>query len=734
MKRLFALIGLTYLSALAVVFYFYSSVLICVVLCAVFVVTAAALMLKIKRNTKFSILIANAAVLCACASYIVFSNLVFLPTLNNYSGKEININGYVCEEVQKNTKSFVYTVQTNTVNGKNEKLIISVVSYSDLQLDAFDKIDCTMKTEKSDSNYLLSKKIYLQAFANDNFTVKKLGKKQITPYYYAVNIRKVMKESLNSLLPEKYSSLCRAVLLGDKNALSSDVKSNFSDTGTSFLIVVSGMHLSIVTMFLLLLLKIITKNRIVQCVFACMTVTAFMALTGFTSSVMRSGIMVIITCCAPVVLRRADSLNSLGAAALILTLTNPFSVGDIGMLLSFSATAGIILWSKPINDFIVKKLCIKRKSLKIVAGYCSASVSASLWVLPFSVLAFGRLSPFTIIVSVLAEPFVCALIVCSLLYALLFLVPFFSFCAYPFALAAGLLCKYILWLENLFASIPFCTINTEKPYFYIWVIVTAVLCVVGFLIKRRKEYIKCCAVVSAVVLVAGWAFFTVAEIKSPVLTVCNAGTGVSAFVKNGESATFISCGGSASLQSDFMKYLDKNLVRTDCVIIPKQNNYYARHMIPITEEFDVSNVLVYDNGNKNNEKFYASEFKNFNVINDNTHFKLNVASNVTNEVLCRNGVMYQLVKSASASILFIPSSGNADDLPNSFTKADYLLTDGKIKNANRLYCKHIIFSGSNSDYGNYVNSLKEISDDIIKTSDGNISVSLSDGGYNAENY
>ena len=65
-------------------------------------------------------------------------------------------------------------------------------------------------------------------------------------------------------------------------------------------------------------------------------------------------------------LRIADSLNNLGFAAIVLTAFNPYAVADIGMLLSFSATTGIILWSRPIERSVLRFFSLQKTSVRTV--------------------------------------------------------------------------------------------------------------------------------------------------------------------------------------------------------------------------------------------------------------------------------------------------------------------------------------------------------------------------------
>ena len=137
-------------------------------------------------------------------------------------------------------------------------------------------------------------------------------------------------------------------MLGDKDALDNDVLDNFRKTGTSYLIVVSGLHLSVALALVTKIIGRFTKRRIPLCVASIVVVIGFAALTGFNYSVIRAMIAVIIYQIGRVLLRKSDPLNSLGFAALAITITNPCAVGDLGLLMSFSATMGIILWSEKI--------------------------------------------------------------------------------------------------------------------------------------------------------------------------------------------------------------------------------------------------------------------------------------------------------------------------------------------------------------------------------------------------
>lgn len=739
MKRLLATVGLTYLSVLSAVFYFangtFTNIIIMLsALSALIGIFFRAIKNKIRIKKSLSDLLITVGLssFAACIAIILYSNSIYQPVVNNYSERELNIEGYICDEIQKNENSNVYIISADKINGNCENVKIRLISTVDLKCEDFDRIDAKFTVSKAENGYNLSKGIYLSAFydeENDNF--KSTGEKQFSLYSIAVNIRKAMKSSLNSLLPQNTSSLCKAVLLGDKKALSADIKADFSKTGTSFLIVVSGMHLAIIVGFVLFLLKNIIKNRYALASVILGIVFCFMAVTGFTPSVVRSGIMLILTYCSNAVFRRTDGLNSLGAAAIVLTLFNPFAVGDIGMLLSFSATAGIILWARKIEIYLSRKLNLigKHKLIRGALNLISVSVSASLWIIPITTIAFHRVSPFVVLTSFFAEPIVSVVLICAMLASLLYLCPIISFFAYTFALGADILGNLLLQIISLFAAIPYSRVNSDKPYFYIWLIFTALLVIIGYAVKAKGFYVRCAVTASAVVLTVGWAVYAIIGNNSATLKIYNVGSGVTATVECGSNISFISCGGTNGSAYQIIEDISGDFSSIDSIIIPNTKLKYAKYLPQLMSEFDVSNILVYDNNtDKKSLAKYGDKIKTF---SDDCHFTINLNPHTTLEVINIDSVTYQYLNINGSTVLFVTSRSDIAKLPEKYRTCDYLLVDSNVINSNLLSCKNVIFSGDKILLGNKYNSIKEISADIYTTSDG-VAELIFSGGSNVK--
>lgn len=746
MKRLFGLIGFTFLFVLSAVFYSDFNEIVFAIIGSLGVLSVAVGIFLIisKKNKSFgkSLCVFAFAVIYSAGNMIGYSEYINNTIINNYSDKEITASGYICDEIITTDSSCSFVIKTDKINGQPSDAKIQIISYTNVDAEPFEKVSFTAHTYKNNVNSQISHGIFLKAYSYNGFKIDATGEKATTFYSFAVSIRRAMKNSLDMLLPEDYSTLCRAVLLGEKTALDSSVKDDFSLTGTSFLIVVSGMHLVIITSFVLLLVRKLTKNRFLITGFTTFTVIAFMAVTGFAHSVVRAGIMMIIVSFASSNLRIADSLNNLGFAAIVLTAFNPYAVADIGMLLSFTATTGIILWSRPIERSVLRFFHYKNKRkdgivgtivyyiknfFKICVNMLSVSISAFLWILPITAVAFNRISPTVILVSLLCEPFVSALLVCSLLCSVLYICPFISFFAYPFALVSGLCSKAILWLVSTFSQLPFSTVKTHSFYWFVWIGVSVLLAIGGLFVINRKFYVRISVSVSISVLVIGASLNVLLTADNAEMKIFSVGNGVFATVNCPENTSVISCGGGKSYADDVTTDLAEYYSAIDYLIILNQNNKYSA-LEPFTvTKFDLNNILVYDSDIEKQKLLNAFDGNSRQTFGGNQHFTLNLSDTVTDEIICADKTMFQYIKGKSATVLFVPTDADITNLPENYRNPDYLLIDSVPENADLISCKAVIFSGTEKQLQKRYDSIKEISHTVISTADGSITVNLNGG-------
>lgn len=255
---------------------------------------------------------------------------------------------------------------------------------------------------------------------------------------------------LERILPLDAAYLTEAMLLGDGSNIGSAVKDGFRQGGGSHLLVVSGLHLSVLVSTLSGLLFFLGRKSKLRTLLLMAGVLAFMAVTGFRYSVLRAGIMSLLFLAAEALGREQDSLDSLAAAALVICLINPYAAGDIGFLLSFSATLGILMFYPPLRASLHSRLgkLGENRALGFFTDQVCVSLCACVYTVPLSMYLFGSFSLLSVFTStLLAVP--CSIIIgLGLVFCL-----FGGFAAPAFqlpALLSVLLCKFTYsYVESL---------------------------------------------------------------------------------------------------------------------------------------------------------------------------------------------------------------------------------------------------------------------------------------------
>ena len=703
MKRPLSVIGLVYLLSLAVVFHFYStaSVIIISVCAAVSCLCAVVFKLTKRSSTKsLSVIAASLAALAAILSIFLFEQFKVAPIMSDYSNREIYIEGYICDELSYGKNSSTCTVRTEKIDGEERDTKITCTLIGRHDLSPFDKIKARVTPKPSGYSYQLSKGIYLYATVTDSANFTATGEKHVSPYYYAVELRRKIKGIFDDSLDDNAAALSRAVLLGDKKALSYDVRKAFTDTGVSYLIVVSGMHLAIVTLILRKILRRFRVNKVVSFVLITVFILIFIAVTGFTPSVIRAGIMCIMIYLSKIPRREVDSFTSLGVAALVLTLPNPYAVGDVGMLLSFAATFGILLWANRIRYFLISLLHLKEKNRKrkptfreklrstpkraarSLISFLSTSLAATLWVIPVSVLFFGRIAPLTVLISLIAYPLTFAVLMLSLFFAVFGL---FGVKLAPLVPLLNVLSGWLTDFVNRCSQLPMCCISADEGYFFVWIAVSLGLVALGYLIRAGKLYVLSAVIISVLTLSVGGSLTYIFADDSAELTIYRNGSGYTAAVQKNMNISLLSCGGTQRGMSAVIDRLSR-ADSIDIVVLPGKENRNFAYFGEIASEHDIANALMYKN--QFDEELIDRE--DVGLFDDNTSFTLTLNTDVKVKVITVKNRVYQYVYSKDTSVLIIPEKAVLSRLPEEFRRADYAVLEGSAEGLELLDCEVLL--------------------------------------------
>ena len=212
-----------------------------------------------------------------------------------------------------------------------------------------------------------------------------------------LKIRNWFAERIKRLIPEPESELGLSYLLGMKTGLPKELNENLRVVGLTHVVVASGTHLSI-------LVEAAKKlfgrwSRFAGVFFSGLFVVFFMAMVGWTPSIMRAGIMSILTLMTWYVGRRIAPWRLILMVMAFTLMINPMFVIDLGWLLSFASYAGImIIGSKLIRYFY------GTKKPGFVGSMVLVTVSATVMTLPITLYFYGTMSLISVVANLLILP------------------------------------------------------------------------------------------------------------------------------------------------------------------------------------------------------------------------------------------------------------------------------------------------------------------------------------------
>lgn len=277
------------------------------------------------------------------------------------------------------------------------------------------------------------------------------------------------------------------ICYGADEHLSDQAVLNFRTCGVSHLLAVSGLHMTVLLQGLVYVLRRLRIGRVWRSIAGAVLLLGFMAIVGFSASVVRAGVVSLVTLFGSCLRRRADQRNSLGLALLILLVPDPLAAYDAGMLLSFSATFGLLFWTKPIERFLLRgrepKCCARL--IKTLVATISVSLAALLATLPVLAIYFGRVSLLSVPVNLLTTLPSEVILITGCLGSLL------SVCgvgmlARPLLLVAGLMSRYLLWVCEKFSAFSLATVAIRAPFLLLWLIGVYFLFLIGCRVLSRQ--------------------------------------------------------------------------------------------------------------------------------------------------------------------------------------------------------------------------------------------------------
>ena len=163
-------------------------------------------------------------------------------------------------------------------------------------------------------------------------------------------LQQKLSENLRRAMHRDTGGVLAAMTVGDRSGLSAQLRSAYRGAGLSHVLVVSGMHVSILCGDIFTALhprgwEQSYRRRRRRTVWKSLLALVLMGVTGFTPSVRRAAVAVWVSALGVWVWGPPDALTSLAAAGILMTAANSYAVWDIGFELSFAAVVGTVAGS-----------------------------------------------------------------------------------------------------------------------------------------------------------------------------------------------------------------------------------------------------------------------------------------------------------------------------------------------------------------------------------------------------
>ncbi len=357
-------------------------------------------------------------------------------------------------------------------------------------------------------------------------------------------LREKSLELIERFIPGESAGFAKALLLSDRSDMSYLRSTQFSVTGISHIVAVSGLH---VTILFALLYFLAGKHRYITAVIGIPSLVMFAAVAGFVPSVTRASIMQILVMLALALNREYDPPTALSFSALAMLIWNPLVIAAVGFQLSVAAVAGIFLFSGKIrnwlNTFVPQgqKRSTYQKLRAWMITSVSVTLSATMMTMPLTAVYFGTVSLAAPITNLLVVP-----IVGCIFYGIALVCLFGNL----LPVAAGLvgwglsvLIGYIFAVTDFLASFPLAAVYTRSIYIVFWLI----FCYIIFtylLVTQKKKPVLSAVLCGAALLIAIAASYAEVRQDDYRVTALDVGQGQSILLQCNGETYMVDCGGS----------------------------------------------------------------------------------------------------------------------------------------------------------------------------------------------
>lgn len=331
------------------------------------------------------------------------------------------------------------------------------------------------------------------ASVSDGRRVVPMGEGRLHPSERLIHfLKNPAREMFAGGLEGDQLNVLMALVLGEGQGITDELRDSFSRTGLSHVLAVSGLHVGMVAFAAFFLfnwimlrsyrLALALDVRKWAAVMTFIPVLLYAFLSGFQISAQRALIMVSVFLFSVLMDRSREMWSSLALAGIIILAVEPLALFSISFQLSFGAVIGI-LWLGP---FIIG--FFNRRTLPGILlypiGIISATVSATIFLLPVTSFYFNQISMVSIPANLIVVP-ILGLLVLPMGLLSVFLLPLSHTLSDLALYASALGTDAMLSVIGFFSGLQWASIWVAKPNIAEMGIFIGIIAVIPIIRERR---------------------------------------------------------------------------------------------------------------------------------------------------------------------------------------------------------------------------------------------------------
>lgn len=535
--------------------------------------------------------------------------------------ENVNIVGTIVSSKKEKQYINEYKIETEKINNiKLKKKFILLTKNKEIEYGNKIKLEGTyIKPSKSRnyrgfdySNYLKTENIY--GTIEQNGKIELIKEKNIN--YLFINLYKVKNKiikNINNKFPEETRGVFLGILLGDKSSIEENVRQNFADSSLSHILAVSGTHISYVVICISVLFKKLKLNKNIRKVLTSLVLFMYLYLVDFSASATRAVIMSNIVILQMLFYRKQDTITTIAFSSIIILINNPYSILNIGFLLSYGGTIGIILFVNRIS--IESKEDFFQRFKSYLKDICIVTISAQTIIMPIIIYYFNTISFTFIISNIIASLIIGPIIMIGLVIIAIsfFKIPIISLIIRFY----NILIVILVRTADIISKIPMSKIYLKTPttleiiFYYSVVFLIALLI---YIKKSNRKFIKKTIQIDiynlknffinnrnkVLIFISIVSLISITSIKIPKelkINFIDVGQGDSCLITTPQNKkVIVDSGGSESYdvgKNVLLPYLlDKRITKIDYIMISHFDTDHCKGFEYVLENIKVKNVII----------------------------------------------------------------------------------------------------------------------------------------------